>query len=495
MSSASTETHVESAVTRLPDSPSRARAEVPGLAPAPFNTAIADSAVGALVEALEAETDRRDAIPAQPLSPLPGPGDLAALNGSRPRSADGSPTPSLGVGSHYHALASPYVVSVHYLRASIDSSLLRGARDVLEPLFGPPEEIRGGYLGYSDTLDFKGVASIFYFRDASDLDPRTRRFTVQIEGDGCDRLEPADLRHLLITLRSFECSCSRLDLALDDCSGLMDVNRLIKYAQMGHFTGFQRTEWTVGGVPTGTVDARRRPLVVYDRKQVSFGRRGSKGGGKLLRVYDKALESNADFPWLRYEVEFSRDLARSAFHRLYESCHNVSAFENTIGQLVTGTITFVHRRHGDHHVGRAKIYRFWQRMLDAGGGPGIVLRRPRRGVKSVEKVKASIRRIAGPALAALKIYCDGQAKAGKCQPDAFDHFIADTVAGGEHRLNRNHAEFLDRAAPGWRERITGGTDVSADVPATPSSTPGNQEPPYAAATDAPQRRSLAPQEV
>lgn len=406
--------------------------------------------------------------PVPPRQLIRGSGDAAAAARHEPASVAGSFTPSLGVGANYRAPDTELSVTPHFFRGSFDSLRLPHVRGLLDALFGPSTTLHGGRLGFSDTIRYGTFANVYFF--ATPGTPRSFRDNtacLEINGLGFDRLEGHQQLQLLAHLLAVDCVCSRLDLALDDFSSVMDLHRLVRIARMGHFTGFRRAEWTLGGVPTGRLASRGRPLVDYDRLQVTFGRRGSKGSGKLLRVYNKQLESGANFPWVRYEAEFTRYAARQALEMVCSGGPlDVAAFTRSIGQLITGTISFVHRHRGDHHVGRAKVYGFWQHILDAVGGGRIVLRRPPASSLTVGRLRRWVQKSAASSLTAVKLYFDTGAREGRLPPGSWEAFVAATVAGNSSRLSPRHIEMLDREAPGWRQVVPGTSSdtVSLTVP-------------------------------
>ena len=99
---------------------------------------------------------------------------------------------------------------------------------------------------------------------------------------------------------------TRLDLAIDWYGGPAEwvIEALRTAAAAGEVTGFRKfsviNERKVGGARTG--------------HQITFGSRGRNGSGKLVRVYDKGLETEdaGEGHWVRYEAELTGDRATAA---------------------------------------------------------------------------------------------------------------------------------------------------------------------------------------
>jgi hypothetical protein len=111
------------------------------------------------------------------------------------------------------------------------------------------------------------------------------------------------------------------------------------------------------------------------RLGITFGRRGKNGSGRLLRAYDKGLQTRLApaRQWQRLELEFSGELAMHAFARL-AGCP--MAEPTTIPALVLGCIDFREPRTDGKRCARvADLPRcqWWADLLDLlGGTPDVI---------------------------------------------------------------------------------------------------------------------------
>lgn len=123
---------------------------------------------------------------------------------------------------------------------------------------------------------------------------------------------PFNMSHLVFFLDAIyqmSRNISRLDIAIDDCTG--------KYLTVDMVENLIKTGCYVGKFRNGKVDTG---LSLADGsntgKTVYFGSRCS---NLMIRVYDKALEQNvSDLSWVRWELELHNDYAMRAVRKIVD---------------------------------------------------------------------------------------------------------------------------------------------------------------------------------
>lgn len=128
------------------------------------------------------------------------------------------------------------------------------------------------------------------------------------------------LQHILRSIREIG-NVTRLDLALDDKKPYFTPAKLNEYCQKGCLkTKFRSARYEHGFKPSS-----------YESTgdTIYLGKRGSKGSGIFLRVYDKQLEHNSKNPddlitepWIRWEFEIT-DTRANAVADLISASENI----------------------------------------------------------------------------------------------------------------------------------------------------------------------------
>jgi DNA relaxase NicK len=141
----------------------------------------------------------------------------------------------------------------------------------------------------------------------------------------------------------------RLDVAMDDRSGLLDLDRIEAAWLAGHKSSHYREMQRIK-----KHDARGRPT----GDTIYFGSRGS---GSSVRIYNKALEQGlpAGKHWIRVEVEFRGDRANLAMRALAE-CQS-EEMGRVIAELIRGCLRFVKGERSRRH--RDELADWWAAFL------------------------------------------------------------------------------------------------------------------------------------
>jgi len=267
--------------------------------------------------------------------------------------------------------------SIDWFTGTGDNGRLQGLTELCAGWWGPFEVGRGCQF-YRQSLRFGSGARI----DWTDADPEESaamnpgRFKLALSGsvlsvfDGADRLEALKEFRKVGGLRITRCDLA-VDFKGDD---VRVVDLMLESTERGkrELRGFQSVQ--------PHVHHRSGKLTSLG---VTLGRRGKNGSGRMVRAYDKGLESG-DCPvneYQRVEVEYTGDLARFVWASIAgngESCD-----VQTITELVMSEADFRVPLAGGRRPRRvADLERvpWWQALLDAVGevGKRIQAAKPRR---------------------------------------------------------------------------------------------------------------------
>jgi DNA relaxase NicK len=223
-------------------------------------------------------------------------------------------------------------------RSDDDESVLCGMIRFAELHFGPGNAGgHGGFHGYGEHVAFGDGVKLFY--QEADADGRGGRPEVilELKGSAWSRLEPCEAFDLVAGLRAFSGRCTRIDCRFDDWDKVISPSDIWeRYAEPRNYKGPRTRKIIKGGVEV-------------DGSTVYFGRGGKSGGGRLIRIYDKGVESHGLIDAVRYEVEFSKvdDCAQDAFYHV-SGAGSLDEYGKRVGSMVGGSIDFHEERDRDH---------------------------------------------------------------------------------------------------------------------------------------------------
>lgn len=304
-------------------------------------------------------------------------------------------------------------VGVHWLRISFDRKFLSEIVRWCSHFWGESDQDGFGLWSYdSRTWWSSGVSLNFDAAKERSLEVHNGRITLECPGKALDELTSADLGLFLEGCDYAFCGkCTRVDVFLDDYNRTMSPTELHDIIKRGDYSGFR-----IGHI----AQTRESGRLTHD--QVMFGRRGEKGSGKYLRIYDKALESKGEKDCIRYEVEFTQDKAQQVFKKLCKTQGDIEAFATLCGSLVGGCVNFV-KRTGDKNIGRLDVYEFWSIIRDTIGS--LVIRAEKK-VNNLTGVLEWTQRQVAPSLACLrKVWRNDQ---------EFFNWMLDVLDDGDSRM-------------------------------------------------------------
>jgi len=318
---------------------------------------------------------------------------------------------------------------VHWIRNSFDFKQLDAVRAMVGNFFGESEISYIGRLSYSARYAWRSEVSLCFDEDPELREKAHRgRITLDIPGSACDELTAPDLILLLDCIKDLEGRATRIDVFFDDYNHTVSLEELRITVDKKDFSGFQiasvshtlnRTKKENGGL-------------TYD--SVTFGRRGSAGSGKYLRIYDKNLESNGEQNCIRWEVEFTQHHAEKVFNILSGTCGNLDVFAVSCGALIGGIMRFVHRT-GDKNIGRLDVYDWWEEITKSLGVLSIrIAKKKNTLVGMIEWARRQV----SQTFAVIDI-------SFKTRRDFFD-FMQDMLKEGESKMSVHQRQVADQNA-------------------------------------------------
>lgn len=165
---------------------------------------------------------------------------------------------------------------------------------------------------------------------------------INVSGVAISRISAEEHQTLFIALSHMEFSPTRIDIKVDDYSKTVQPLLAYEAAARGDKKGFRCFRIVVDHNGAGTFYA---------------GRRGSDGGGKFLRIYDKSLQSDGQIDAIRVELELSAEKAQDA----YDSMISVhwTEWPSFIRGAVVAAADFLDRDSGRKQACRSTRFEWW----------------------------------------------------------------------------------------------------------------------------------------
>lgn len=275
-----------------------------------------------------------------------------------------------------------------------------------------------GALGYAQSQGILGSGLVAY----SGADPE-RGICVVLPASALSHLS-LSVSELFLELSSMGGSVSRLDLALDDYEGLLnldEIERCLSYGEVA--TRWKHYEVRVGKMTIGS-------LGVGDGKTLYLGSRTSE---TFARIYDKNKEQAAKNPyfvpldhWVRFEIEIKKRRAQQLFTELLSL---ISSGSDDIGGFLAGYIRglldFKEISTDDTNKSRWPTVAWWDTFLSFSAKLRLTLP---RAIDTIERAKRWVTRSLSPMLAVLSSI------------DTF--WLDEAISNGQNRWGMRHHKLL-----------------------------------------------------
>jgi hypothetical protein len=165
-----------------------------------------------------------------------------------------------------------------------------------------------------------------------------------IKGSYLSYMAPEAVQCLMrILILEYGVKTTRLDFALDDYSKTVTPYQVLQHGFAREFGRFRRAPRFSGDAHDGSLT-------------VTFG---SRAADKLLRIYDKAKESNGEIDAIRWEVEFKDEVAH-AYATQFIECSWDELPYLFVGQSVLGVIEFCKPQEGQKRFCSYCLLEWWQ---------------------------------------------------------------------------------------------------------------------------------------
>lgn len=277
---------------------------------------------------------------------------------------------------------------VGWLRGTVPDERRGDVVSFLKVLWGDPEERQYGLWFYDRSLFWGNGASVNYHSSSTRLEITKGRVAVELPATALEDFDACFMRQFMRQLATYEWQATRIDLSYDDYERVIAPATLFQTVYEPSlydgspirvdFSGFLRIQHKV--------EHHRIKGMMHD--EVDFGRRGSTGAGKYLRIYDKKLESKGRLDCVRWELELCDDRARQAFAAICRvQGETLEAIARGVASVISsaiGACIDFKKRTGDKNLSRLERYDWWVKLLERMGRDPSILR-VRREKKQVHR--------------------------------------------------------------------------------------------------------------
>lgn len=204
-------------------------------------------------------------------------------------------------------------------------------------------ESLGGLNGYRDRLHFHGISICYNGREDMGI-------CINLSGSGCRAFETYGTGDWLNTIRVLladpdDYNITRLDIAYDDHTGILDIDRLKLDVDEGYFSCKARW-WKIEYGTSGTT--------------IYFG---SPKSDIRVRIYDKAAERGfSDRHWIRVELQLRDDRARKFLEMVVGNAFDVGG---VFSGVIANYLNFKEPSPGDTNKSRWPVAVYWSDFIGA----------------------------------------------------------------------------------------------------------------------------------
>lgn len=274
---------------------------------------------------------------------------------------------------------------IDWLKASVNPRHLDAFYDWLSAAFGSPVTGKGRDM-LASSLQFAGDGATFIAFDPPGVPGSKDRMSVCLSGAALELLTHQQALEFIRLVYSCGGHLTRIDLAVDflDSAGADLIERFDAAHKSGEICGFRVSKRVVSLGLEGSLKG----------DTIYFGTRGSDGSGRFVRVYDKGLQLKTApaGEWVRYEVEFTADVADQVGIRVLEA-------DEAQRELLAFDAIEVREVNGQRHRSRRPYVSWWSEIRD--GTPTERLTRYRKDSTAVGLV-TWLREAVVPNLAKMK---------------------------------------------------------------------------------------------
>ncbi|QQE12316.1 replication initiation factor domain-containing protein [Planctomycetota bacterium] len=320
-------------------------------------------------------------------------------------------------------------VGIHWVQGTIPHDREKEVLEYLSMLFErKPIKHDYGRFRYNMCYEFEPFGVFLYCDDTKERNKQIHngRITLVLPGSCLDQFTADGLHKLCKDLiLKFWFLATRIDVFWDDYRRIIEPNQVIDDADKGNISGFRKWQGY------GERSFRDGELVRHG-DTACFGRRGSDGSGKYLRVYDKYLESDGEMDCVHWEVEFSQERGKKVMLNL-AMAEDVERMSGMIGAVIGGVVDFVDReaKRREKNIPRLNQLEWWARIIDI---LGVCKLRNPTPEKSVEKSAIWVERSVSVTLGMLRLAAGEQ---------KFWEWIENVIQDGEQNMKSRQEAVLE----------------------------------------------------
>ncbi|MDH4080646.1 MAG: replication initiation factor domain-containing protein [Nitrospira sp.] len=314
---------------------------------------------------------------------------------------------------------SSWSMSIGWLRFTVPCSTV----EILKRVLGEGDWIRDekGYEGYREVWICRGNDS-GYGRIATGAKRAPREFHVDLSQELISHWTYEKFHQLAEWVLDQKGHFGRIDVALDDRLGVIDVDGVYEAVAKGHCVSHFRQCRIIGGLDVPTGADRGKTLALGSRQSESY-----------LRIYDKAAEQRAkekpvEGPWMRWEMEWKRERAQAVGLAL--STLDQDSFQRYIVGVFRTAVDFRDCTRADDPKDRyyAPILPWWKILTEGMARAKLAIV---QAVKTIEQVKRWAEKSLAPTLSLLCAH-----------PEAGERWLVRTIVDGVDRWRSKHLALL-----------------------------------------------------
>lgn len=356
---------------------------------------------------------------------LLGRGEAASEPGARLRDgedaalgmAEGAKPPDGNTGVKSPEKAGKDRVGLDWLQGTFPVDKMSKVKGILQHFFGefmPRERAVFGYLACEATAQ---MCFLLWTEGRADA-------CVSIPGACMSQLDAFAQMSLLLCLSSEGFKASRMDVAYDDKTKSFTPGQFSRAFDRGQCCGFRVKRFIDGKKKTGKG-------MEATGETCELGRRGKKGGGRQVVIYDKEKESGGVMKSVRIEARFFKDHAQ-VLAMVLLSKEIPDDFEQALREAVGGAVDFRIRQEEESHKDRLSRPRWWSRILARLGEARVSIVREKA---KLEQSARHLQQAYAPTMATL-------AEAFEMLGGDFFEWMSDCLDNGVDRQGKRHELLL-----------------------------------------------------
>lgn len=313
---------------------------------------------------------------------------------------------------------SAWTLSISWLRFTVPQATVH---EVLTLVGGEWIQDQKGFLGYAQGWICRGPAGGLG-RIGTGATRNPREVHVDLSQELISDWSYEKFQRITQWVFNRQGHCGRIDVALDDRSGVIDVDRLYEAVVKGHCVSHFRQSRLIAGLDLGSGLDMGKTLCLGSRQSDSY-----------LRIYDKAAEQRSkekpvEGPWMRWEMEWKSERAQAV--GLAVSTLDQDAFQRYIVGVFRTAVDFRDCTRADDPKDRyyAPLLPWWKVLTDGMARATLAIV---QSVKTIEDVKRWAEKSLSPMLGLLCAH-----------PDAGERWLVRTIVDGVDRWRSKHRALL-----------------------------------------------------